>query len=502
MDNIKGRSLLEFTSPEVIDTLERVYTIPELMKLIKAYGDRTAIVDGEEYTFDQLLHRAGEIRAALSDAGVGAGETVGVLYPNSFEFAAVALGIMSYGAIAVLLPFHLDEKTLFGCSMKLGLKALLHGADAAEKLALTDKMNQNLKLIDSGSITDGYAEMSEAAPESGAAIVFTAGTTGQSKGALLSHKALTMGMRNGIYGYEGVLSQRYFLVLPLTHIFGLVRNLLTALYTGSSLYISRDLKGMFREMPVYKPTIMVMVPALAEMALGVTKMMSPAILGGELKTIICGAAVVSPYLAKEYKKLGVTLCAGYGLTESANLVSGNPETMEYPESVGYLYPEQEIKVVDGELWIKGTNVFSGYYNDPEATAAAFTDGYFRTGDLVRFDDEGRLYITGRCKEVIVLSTGENISPAELEAKFCEEECIQDALIYAEKDGSCEYLVLEVLPRMSVIKEKGAEDAESYCRERIKAVNDALYDYQKINKVIIRTSDFERTPSMKIKRPGM
>lgn len=502
MDNINGKSLLEFTSQEDMDALERVNTIPQLMKLIEAYEDRTAIVDGEEYTFSQLLQRAGEIRAALNNAGVSAGDAVGVLYPNSFEFAAAALGVMSYGAIAVLLPFHLDEKTLFGCSMKFGLKALLHGNEAAEKLAVTSKMNQNVKLIDSGSITEGYAEMAEVLPESGAAVVFTAGTTGQSKGALLSHKALTTGMRNGIYGYEGVLYQRYFLVLPLTHIFGLVRNLLTSLYTGSSLYISRDLKGMFREMAVYKPTIMVMVPALAEMALGVTKMMSPAVLGGELKTIICGAAVVSPYLAKEYKKLGVTLCAGYGLTESANLVSGNPETMEYPESVGYLYPEQEIKVVDGELWIKGSNVFSGYYNDPEATAAAFTDGYFRTGDLVRFDDEGRLYITGRCKEIIVLSTGENISPAELEAKFCEEECIQDALIYAEKDGSRELLVLEVLPRMSVIKEKGAEDADSYCRERIKAVNDTLYDYQKINKIIVRTSDFERTPSMKIKRPGM
>lgn len=502
MDNINGKSLLEFTSQEDMDALERVNTIPQLMKLIEAYEDRTAIVDSEEYTFSRLLQRAGEIRAALNNAGVSSGDAVGVLYPNSFEFAAAALGVMSYGAIAVLLPFHLDEKTLFGCSMKFGLKALLHGNEAAEKLAVTSKMNQNVKLIDSGSITEGYAEMAEVLPESGAAVVFTAGTTGQSKGALLSHKALTTGMRNGIYGYEGVLYQRYFLVLPLTHIFGLVRNLLTSLYTGSSLYISRDLKGMFREMAVYKPTIMVMVPALAEMALGVTKMMSPAVLGGELKTIICGAAVVSPYLAKEYKKLGVTLCAGYGLTESANLVSGNPETMEYPESVGYLYPEQEIKVVDGELWIKGSNVFSGYYNDPEATAAAFTDGYFRTGDLVRFDDEGRLYITGRCKEIIVLSTGENISPAELEAKFCEEECIQDALIYAEKDGSRELLVLEVLPRMSVIKEKGAEDADSYCRVRIKAVNDTLYDYQKINKIIVRTSDFERTPSMKIKRPGM
>ena len=158
--------------------------------------------------------------------------------------------------------------------------------------------------------------------------------------------------------------------------------------------------------------------------------------------------------------------------------------------------------MDGELWIKGDNLFMGYYKDPEATEAAFEDGYFKTGDLVRFDEEGRLYITGRCKEIIVLKTGENVSPAEVEAKFCELECIQDSLIYLEKEGNIERLVLEVLPRMAVIKQKGVEDVEAYVKAEIKSVNEKLYDYQKINKIIIRTTDFERTPSMKIKRPNM
>jgi len=196
------------------------------------------------------------------------------------------------------------------------------------------------------------------------------------------------------------------------------------------------------------------------------------------------------------------MLAGYGLTESANLVSGNPETLSIPESVGLFYPNQEYKIVDGELWFKGDNLFSGYYMDPEATAAAMEDGFFKTGDLVKQDEEGRLYIVGRCKELIVLSTGENISPAELEAKFCEEESIQDALVYVEKNGAVESLVLEVLPRTVVLKQKGIEDAEAYCTEKIKEINSTLYDYQRINKIIIRTTDFERTPSMKIKRPGM
>ncbi len=495
--------LIESSDKAALAALKDISTIPQLLKLMEEYGDRSAIIDGDTYSFNQLLTRAGEIRGALKSKGIEKGDAVGILFVNSFEFAAAALGVMSYGSIAVLLPYQLDDKTIFGCSLKFGLKAILRDSIGSEKTAFTEANNLAVLVLSTDEISGDFEEAVSVSASDGAAVVFTAGTTGQSKGALLSHKALMTGMRNGIYGYEGVLSQRYFLVLPLTHIFGFVRNLLTALYTGSCLYISRDLKNMFREMSVYKPTLMVMVPALAEMTLNMTHLMSSAILGGELKTIICGAAVVSPYLAKEYGKLGVTLCAGYGLTESANLVSGNPETTEFPESVGYVYPGIETRIVDGELWIKGANVLTEYYRDPEATAAAFTDGYFRTGDLVRFDDDGRLYITGRCKEVIVLSTGENISPAEIEARFCENECIQDALIYAERtENGIEQLVLEVLPRMSVLKEKGAEDAESYCKAVVREINKTLYDYQKVSRVIVRTTDFERTPSMKIKRPKM
>ena len=204
---------------------------------------------------------------------------------------------------------------------------------------------------------------------------------------------------------------------------------------------------------------------------------------------------------KKYLLIGaIPLLAGYGLTETANLVSGNPETLNFPESVGLLYPGQEYKIVKDELWIKGDNILTEYYRDPEVTAAAFEDGFFKTGDLVRFDEDGRLYITGRCKDIIVLGTGENISPAELETKFCELECIQDALVYLEKNGSKETLVVEALPRMTVLKQEGVEDVSAYCTAKLKEVNNTLYDYQKVNKIVIRTEDFPRTPSMKIIRP--
>ena len=500
MPIVKENLFVNSTAKVVFDKLKEVDTIPLFLEFIKVYSDKTAIVDGKEYTFSDLDKRIGQIRAALKENGVKQGDAVGVLFPNSFEFTASSLAVMSYGAIAVLFPYQLDDKSIFGCSMKYALTAILYEGSASNKVAFTAEKNPAVKLICTDCLSEGYENAVDVEPKSGAAVVFTAGTTGQSKGALLSHKALTVGMRNGCYGYGDALCQKYFLLLPLTHIFGLVRNLLTALYTGSSLYICRNLKDMFREMPVYKPTLLVMVPALAELALNMTKMMGPQILGGELKTIIAGAAVVSPYLAQEYDHLGVTLCAGYGLTETANLVSGNPETLKFPESVGLLYPGQEYKIVDDELWIKGDNVLTEYYRDAEATAAAFEDGFFKTGDLVRFDQDGRLYITGRCKDIIVLATGENISPAELETRFCELECIQDALVYLEKNGNNETLVVEALPRMTILKQEGVEDVNAYCTAKLKEVNSTLYDYQKVNKIVIRTEDFARTPSMKIIRP--
>jgi len=220
--------------------------------------------------------------------------------------------------------------------------------------------------------------------------------------------------------------------------------------------------------------------------------------GPDLKTVICGAAPVAPYLVKEYAKLGVALLPGYGLTESANLVSGNPEALRKPESVGLIYDGMEYKIVDGELYLKGVNMMDGYVT-PEDNAIAYEDGYFKTGDLVRIDDEGYLYITGRSKEIIVLSTGENVSPAELEVKFCAIDAIADCLVYDTEENGRQMLVLEVLPRMTKIKELGIKDIYAHIKAETDKVNETLPSFEKINKLIIRDTDFIRTPAMKIAR---
>ena len=287
-------------------------------------------------------------------------------------------------------------------------------------------------------------------------------------------------------------------MLPLTHVFGLVRNLLTSLQTGSALFLTQNNKDMFKDIAVFRPTIMVMVPALAEMCLNLSKQFKRNMLGDSLTHIICGASTVPPYLVKEYKQFNITLLPGYGLTESANLVSGNPRSDYKPASVGFPYPEQELKIVDGELWIKGDNVMDCYYNDPEENALAFSeDGFFKTGDLVRFDDEGFLYIVGRIKEIIVLPTGEKVSPFDLENKFDELDIIQDCMVYLDEETNS--LAIQVYPRMLEVMKLGLTDPEGYIRDEVKKVNNALPSFMRVSKVIIRKEDFVRTPAMKIIR---
>ena len=465
---------------------------------VAQYADNVAIEDQGTYTYRDLDEAAARVRGALAREGVKPGDCVVLYMPNCVDFVIAYLGIQTYGASAALLPAQLPDMAVFGCCHGFGAKALLTVGTLEEKTAMA-KERLHVPVLTPETYGTQTAQANETSGKAVSSILFTGGTTGKSKGAVLSHRAIMTGVKNGCYGWRNIFEQRYFLILPLTHVFGLIRNLLTSLYTGSAMYICRNNKNMFQEIAVFKPTIMVMVPALAEMALNLSKQFGRNMLGQDLKTIIAGAAVVAPYLVEEYAKLGITLCPGYGLTETANLVSGNPVSREYPSSVGYPYAGQELCIVDGELWIRGDNVMLAY-TDPQETQAAFEDGWFKTGDLVRVDENGLLYITGRIKEIIILSNGENVSPAEIETKFNEIEAVQDSLVYADtNEAGQQILAVQVYPRMVILKQQGIEDPQSYLREKINEVNATLLPYQRVSKIVIRDQDFKRSASMKILR---
>ncbi len=486
----------KYTSEETWNKIVDYQSVSEMWaSCVQNYADKTAIVDGKEYTYSEIDQKVSAMRVALLEKGVGAGDRVGVFMPNSVSFAIAFLAITTLGAVAALLPPHLDQTAVFGCSLKFGLKAIVYADAFIEKMSFIAQKNPAVILISENAQGQSKVGMVEVNGDAPCVIIFTGGTTGKNKGALLSNRAIMRGVKNGCFGIKEIFGLRYFLVLPLTHVFGLVRNLLTCLYTGSSIFICKNNKDMFKDIAVYKPSIMVLVPALAEMALNLSKQFKRNMLGEDMKTIICGASAVSPYLVKEYAQIGITLLPGYGLTESANLVSGNPEALKKPDSVGYIYEGMEYKIVNDELWLKGVNMMDGYVGEPEENQISYEDGYFKTGDLVRIDEEGFLYITGRKKEVIVLPSGENISPAEVEGKFNELDIVQDCLITLEND----VLALQVLPRMSVLGLLAKDSPQEYLKEQLNKVNDALPSFQRVSKIVIRTSDFVRSPSMKIVR---
>ena len=492
----------KYANPDEFERVVEMDTVVEMWERCrKEYPNLIAIEDnGLQYTYQKLDQDMASFRGALAAKGIKKGDRVGVFARNSYDLVKMYLAVVTLGACAAILPAHLDEKTIYGVSLKFALKGLVYAPDMEERVIFAKEHNPNLIVFSSleeGEPVDMPSEVSKNDP---AVIMFTGGTTGRSKGALLSNGALMQGTVNGCYGVWDIFNQRYILILPLSHVFGLVRNLMTSLYTGSDLYICRNNKDMFRDIAIFRPTILVLVPAIAEMALNLSKQFHKNMLGDSLKYIICGAAKVAPYLIIEYKKIGINLLAGYGLTESANLVSGNPESLAKPDSVGYPYPHQEFRVVNDELWIKGENMMDGYVGEEGANEEAYEDGWFKTGDLVRFDEDGYLYITGRCKEIIVLSNGENVSPAEVESHFNALDIVQDSQLFEDLDENGRHiLALEVVPRMVELAKVDVDDKMAYLMEELKKVNASLVPHERAERIEIRDKDFERTPAMKIVR---
>lgn len=489
----------KYVSKETMDRIVEYDTVAKMWEdKAKEFAGNIAIdYDGKQYTYAVLSSDVERFRTVIKNAGLNCGDRVGLLSQNSYDFVVGYLAAVTSGLTVAVLPAHLDEMTVFGCAMKFALKGIIYNDALIEKTVVAKA--KGVTLISLSERSDIATPAAEVKGKDGCVIMFTGGTTGKSKGALLNNIAVMQGTVNGCYGINAVFNERYMLILPLSHVFGLIRNLMTCLYTGSALFICKNNKDMFRDIAVFRPTILVAVPALAEMALNLSKKFGRNMLGPDIKYVICGAATVSPYLITEYDKMGVVLCPGYGLTETANLVSGNPENLKKPSSVGIFYPNQEYKVVDGELWIKGKNLMDGYVGDPEENEKAFEDGYFKTGDLVRIDEDGYLYIVGRSKEIIVLPTGENISPAELEAKFNEIELVQDSQVFEDiADSGERILALEVVPRMTEMAKYG-EKAGEKLMEEIRKVNASFPPFERVVKITVRDSDFARTPSMKIVR---
>lgn len=478
--------------------LKFIPTIPEFVSWIEQkWADKPCLSNTiETLNYRQACELIARKRALLKEMGLQKGDKVAILDNSTMEAVEMFLAVTSAGYVAINLPAMLPPQAILGCCMKFGVKVLAYGKDFAE--AVKDVPCKSIAITDVADHTSPVASVDR---NDAAAIFFTGGTTGAPKGAILPHRALMRGALNGVYAPGSQLGHhRYACVLPLSHVFGLVRSTLSVLFEGGEWLSLGNTKDTITKFPVIKPTILVAVPGICEILLGLVKMYGKGFLGGELEVIISGAANVPPKLIAEFDELGVNLFAGYGMTEGANLTTGNIDVKSRPTSVGKSYPEQELKVVDGELWFRGDNVFLGYYGEPEKTAETLTeDGWVKTGDLVRFDEEGYMYIVGRIKNLIILANGENVSPESIEELFYKDVKLRDCLVKEDELEGRAVIGIEILPRMEEFGNVPWEEVEAYFKDLVGKVNAELPSTHQVSKMTIRHEDFKRTGAMKVSR---
>ncbi len=484
------------------EEFERIPYLPTMGEFVnwftREFADMPAVSDQTNtITYAEFGKRIARRRAFINGLGLPKGAHIAIMDRNSQDAVELFLAVTSAGYVAMNFPPSLPEMAVVGSCMKFDIAAIFV---RDEFKPLTAKL-QGVKVLSTKDMAEAEAPVADIDPESPAAIFFTGGTTGSPKGAVLSHRALMRGNYNAIFKPGHVIGvHRYIGLLPLSHVFGLIAGTMGCFYTGNLWFTCEDMKATVGKLPVLKPTVLVVVPGVCDILAGLVKMYGPQFLGGSLRMMIVGAANVPPRLVSIFSKLGIEFCFGYGLTEGANLTSANADAITHPTSIGKIYPGQETKIVDGELWIKGDNVFSGYYKDPEKTAEALTpDGWLRTGDLCRFDEDGFLYITGRIKNLIILSNGENVSPESLEEPFYADPCVRDAMVKEDELNGTQVIAVEILPLMPAFEGKPWEEVEAYMKALVDKINATLPSTHQIRKITVRTEDFKRTGSMKVSR---
>lgn len=374
-----------------------------------------------------------------------------------------------------------------------------------------------------------------------ASIVYTSGTTGKGKGVMLSQANIGLDMTLGMYNFD--ITRKTLHVLPPHHTFGSTVNYVGHLSQGCEVYISSGLKHVSEEIREQQPTHLILVPAFLEamnraiwstarksgkegvlkammrlssflrrIGIDIRRKLFKSVLqafGGKLELIICGGAKLDEDIIRTFDSIGITILNGYGITECSPLISANRNKYQKPGSVGTPILACNVRIDnpdengEGEICVKGPNVMLGYYNDPEATAAAFDDdGFFRTGDYGRLDDEGWIYITGRKKNLIILSNGKNVYPEEIEAELQKVEGVCEVVVYAgesrvQKDKTT--IVTEIFPDREVLDKLGISDAQAYFEKQVARLNAKMPPYKAVKRVKLRDCEFEKNTSRKIVR---
>ena len=388
----------------------------------------------------------------------------------------------------------------------------------------------------------------EVDPDQMAALLFTSGTTGKSKGVMLSHKNISSNVVN--MSRREKLGDNFIVlsILPTHHTFENTCVDWTTFYQGKTLAICEGIKYISKNMNEVHANCMVGVPLVFEKiykgmlkqadasgqgeklrnAIQLSRRLklynNPAImkrmfksiheaLGGEMKQFIAGGAAIDPQVILDFEAMGIPMMQGYGMTECSPIIAVNQNNYSIAESVGRPMRGTTVKIDNpdsdgiGEIVCKSPSVMLGYFEDPEATAEVLIDGWLHTGDLGYMDENGFLYVTGRKKTVIVTKGGKNIFPEEIEEVLKQNDLIKEVLVHGVTDKRIGNVAVtaDIQPNFALLKERHGKMDQSeiyhFYKELVDKVNDTMPSYKAIKRVNIREKDFEMTTTGKIKRYG-
>lgn len=564
-------------------TQEELVTIAQLVqRSAELYGDRIAMQMRrgeafEQFTYNEVNRKVRAIAAALVSTGFRKGDKAGVIGENRPEWPLSYFSILTAGGIVVPLDPQLKHKelghilsvsgtdivfaspkylaVLKECSETTGLPRTIirmEPGGANGGFDLDDLVKQGQELIDGGK-----ANLHERAVDLDdlLAIIFTSGTTGKSKGVVLTHRNVAFDTIASSKVIKVKEEDSFISVLPLHHTFEATGGFLLPFYKGAMITYARSLKSkeIIEDLKDAKATILLAVPLLYEKMLkalrkgmseqsglikaviktnlslvkGVKKLFNAE--AGKvlfkslrkkagldsLRILISGGAALPLWVCEGFRELGFNLFQGYGLTETSPVTNVTPLEKIKPASVGPPIPGIEMKIVQpdeqgiGEIAVKGPIVMRGYFQDEEETRKVLKEGWFYTGDIGWADDDNYYYITGRKKSVIVSAAGKNIYPEEVEEELLVSDFIEEVLVAGRlnPDTKREEVHAIVYPNWEALdahsKQQGIEQTESWTnaffKEEIQGRCKNLADYKRVKSFSIREEEFPKTTTKKIKR---
>ena len=499
-------------------------TIAEIWnKSVNSFAELPAVrwldkKDIREVSYKELGEDITAVRAGLTAEGFH-GAHIALIGTASNLWIAAYLGITTGDNVAVPLDAGLPAEELI---------ELLNRADAEALFlipkgrALVDAVSANCPKVrkiwllqdeaaegvetfeDIRKAGQGVEPAASSGPDEIVTIIFTSGTTGKSKGVQLTQTNLAQNVANVPFTAEpGCVLMS---VLPVHHAFCLVMDWLKGFSLGAVVCINDSLMHIVRNMGIFKPNVILMVPLMIETIYKKLSVSDPSIpkqilaanvFGGNLKIIFTGGAHLDPFYIEKFSEYGVDVLEGYGMSECSPVISCNMPGDSKPGSIGRPLKNAEISFENGEILVKGSSVMQGYYQMPDETAEALKDGWLHTGDKGYIDEDGFLFINGRVKNLIILSNGENISPEEIENKLNLNPLVGEVIVTGENNA----LTARIYPDQDVLKFKGLgeEEVKAGLQAMLDGFNMTQPSYRRIVGLVVRKNPFNRNATGKIRR---